>query len=99
MVCFIKEGDIFALNEVSSFAHGCNCAGAMGKGIVLQFKGRFPEMYKEYKMLCQCGQFNPCDVFDYNYGEGYVYNLATQQTVLANSSKNRVHKKCFEYNV
>ena len=37
-------------------------------------------MYKEYKLLCQCGQFNPGDVFDYNYGEGYVYNLATQES-------------------
>lgn len=31
MVHFIKEGDIFSLKGVSSYAHGCNCAGAMGK--------------------------------------------------------------------
>lgn len=80
MVHFIKEGDIFSLKGVSSYAHGCNCAGAMGKGIALQFRNRYPVMYKEYKLLCQSGQFNPGDVFDYNYGEGYVYNLATQQS-------------------
>lgn len=80
MVHFIKEGDIFSLKGVSSYAHGCKCAGAMGKGIALQFRNRYPVMYKEYKLLCQSGQFNPGDVFDYNYGEGYVYNLATQQS-------------------
>lgn len=80
MVYFIKEGDIFALNGVSSYAHGCNCAGAMGKGIALQFRDKYPVMYKKYKQLCQNGLYNPGDVFDYNYGEGYVYNLATQQS-------------------
>lgn len=52
----------------------------MGKGIALQFRNRFPAMYKEYKQLCQSSLFNPGDVFDYNYGEGYVYNLATQES-------------------
>ena len=65
MVHFLKEGDIFSLKDVSSYAHGCNCAGAMEKGIALQFTNRYPTMYKEYKLLCQCGQFNPGDVFDY----------------------------------
>lgn len=59
MVHFLKEGDIFSLKDVSSYAHGCNCAGAMEKGIALQFTNRYPTMYKEYKLLCQCGQFNP----------------------------------------
>ena len=62
MVHFIKEGDIFSLKGVSSYAHGCNCAGAMGKGIALQFRNRYPAMYKEYKLLCQCGQ-NICQYF------------------------------------
>lgn len=106
MVYFIKEGDIFALKDVSSYAHGCNCAGAMGKGIALQFKYRFPEMYKEYKFLCQQGQFNPGDVFDYNYGEGHVYNLATQQSwrthakiEYINNSLNRMCKLAVSQNV
>ncbi len=31
MVNFIEQGDIFNLNGVHSYAHGCNCAGTMGK--------------------------------------------------------------------
>ena len=80
MIKFIPQGDIFLLENVSSYAHGCNCAGAMGKGIAIQFRNKFPAMYAEYKLLCKNGQYNPGDVFDYNYGLGHVYNLATQES-------------------
>lgn len=78
MLKVIPEGDIFGIEGVSSFAHGCNCAGAMGKGIALQFRERFPEMYNQYKVLCKNNSYKPGDVFDYDYGKGHIYNLATQ---------------------
>ena len=37
-------------------------------------------MYFEYKRLCDNGEFNPGDVYAYNYGSGYVFNLGTQAT-------------------
>ena len=37
-------------------------------------------MYLEYKKLCKDKEFCPGDVFDYNYGNGHVYNLGTQAT-------------------
>lgn len=80
MITYIERGDIFNIKGVSSYAHGCNCAGAMGKGIALQFRNRFPKMYAEYNLMCKNGQYKPGDVFDYNYGEGHVYNLGTQET-------------------
>lgn len=80
MVEILESGDIFAIEGVYNYAHGCNCAGAMGKGIALQFKNKFPKMYQEYKELCKSNLFNPGDVFDYNYGEGHIYNLGTQLT-------------------
>jgi len=49
MVYYIEEGNIFQIPQIRNYAHGCNCVGAMGKGIALQFKGRFPEMYEQYK--------------------------------------------------
>lgn len=53
MVTYIEHGNIFDLFEISNYAHGCNCAGAMGKGIALQFKDKFPKMYLEYKRRCK----------------------------------------------
>ena len=61
MIHYIEYGDIFKIPGVTSYAHGCNCAGAMGKG-------------------CDNGEFNPGDVYAYNYGSGYVFNLGTQAT-------------------
>jgi O-acetyl-ADP-ribose deacetylase (regulator of RNase III) len=80
MIKYIEYGNIFNIDGVTSYAHGCNCAGAMGKGIAIQFKEKFPEMYKEYKSLCSNGKFTLGDLFEYNYGEGYVFNLGTQIT-------------------
>lgn len=78
MLNIIPIGDIFDIENITSYAHGCNCAGAMGKGIALQFREKFPDMYKQYKLLCKNHNFRPGDVFDYNYGNGHIYNLATQ---------------------
>lgn len=80
MIRYIEKGDIFRIEGVSSYAHGCNCAGAMGKGIAVQFKDKYPDMYLEYKLLCKENKFCPGDVFDYDYGNGHIYNLGTQAT-------------------
>ena len=51
MIRYIEKGDIFRIDGVSSYAHGCNCAGAMGKGIAVQFKSnkcRFKCIIQKY---------------------------------------------------
>lgn len=80
MIVYIEEGDIFSFSTIKNYAHGCNCAGAMGKGIALAFKEKFPDMYAEYKKRCQMKLFLPGDVYDYQKGEYHVFNLATQVT-------------------
>ena len=79
MIHYIKEGDIFSIEEVTSYAHGCNCAGSMGRGIAVQFRKKFPRMYENYRQMCLKKTFRPGDVYDYDHGNGHVYNLATQQ--------------------
>jgi len=78
MIKYIEFGNIFEIDGVFNYAHGCNCAGAMGKGIAVQFKSKFPEMYNQYKKKCKEGDFALGDVFEYNYGSGFVFNLGTQ---------------------
>ena len=73
------EGDIFATEGIKAYAHGCNCAGAMGAGIAVEFKRRWPAMYHEYQRLCRTGYFKPGSVYRYSDAEGTViYNLGTQ---------------------
>lgn len=90
MVTYIKEGNIFNLKDIVNYAHGCNCAGAMGKGIALQFKERYPSMYLEYKNLCKVGSFNLGDVFIYDTGNGFIFNLGTQKKWKTKADKDAI---------
>lgn len=76
-----RTGDLFqaAEGDADALAHGCNCAGAMGRGIAVEFKRRWPEMYEEYRRQCKDGRFNLGGVLPWGTPEGLVvYNLGTQ---------------------
>ena len=76
------SGDIFETESNVALAHGCNCAGAMGKGIAVAFKQHWPDMYDAYKLKCDRSEFIPGDVFpwhDESTGR-MIYNLGTQRT-------------------
>jgi O-acetyl-ADP-ribose deacetylase (regulator of RNase III) len=77
-VLFVK-GDLFTYPGLTAYAHGCNCAGAMGKGIALDFKNRFPKMYEEYKVRCKNGTFKLGNIFVYSLPPFTVFNLGTQK--------------------
>jgi len=51
-------GDIFKSNA-TTLVNTINCVGVMGKGIALEFKKRFPEMFKNYIRQCQTGEVKP----------------------------------------
>ena len=50
----IIEGNIFA-QHVDALANPVNCVGVMGAGLAKQMKQRFPDMYREYRQLCEDG--------------------------------------------
>ena len=47
----ILIGNIFD-TSMKTLVNTVNCVGVMGKGIALEFKKRFPDIYKEYVKLC-----------------------------------------------
>lgn len=56
----VHKGDLFATNITPPvYAHGVNCAGAMGKGIALLFRQKFPMMYEAYRKRCRDGLVIP----------------------------------------
>jgi O-acetyl-ADP-ribose deacetylase (regulator of RNase III) len=77
MTFTMVTGDLFQLG-LPAVGHGCNCAGAMGAGIAVEFRRRFPDMYEEYRELCQKGDFQLGDIFVWEAPDVVVYNLATQ---------------------
>lgn len=74
-----RTGDLFAQADIHAIAHGCNAAGAMGKGIAVHFKERWPAMYSEYRARCADGRFNPGDVFVWEDAGVTVFNLGTEK--------------------
>ena len=80
MPVVLERGDLFATPDLKAFAHGCNCAGAMGKGIALAFRERWPAMYEAYKAQCQDGRFDLGSVFHWQEDGFTIFNLGTQKT-------------------
>ncbi len=74
-----RTGDLFAQPDLTALAHGCNCAGAMGKGIAVPFKQRWPRMYAEYRARCAARRFRVGDVFVWQEGGMTVFNLGTEE--------------------
>lgn len=61
-------------SEMHTLVNTVNCVGVMGKGIALLFKKAYPDMFKEYQLLCDRG--------DLKLGEPYHYKDLTGSSVL-----------------
>ncbi len=57
-------GNIFE-SEAQTLVNTVNCVGIMGKGLALEFKKRFPDMYEDYVERCKAKQVR--------LGEPYLY--------------------------
>ena len=69
----IKIGDLFE-SKAKTIVNTINCVGVMGKGIALEFKKRYPEMYNEYIALCKAQRIKP--------GVPYYYTDFTGASIL-----------------
>jgi O-acetyl-ADP-ribose deacetylase (regulator of RNase III) len=45
--------------DAEALVNTVNTEGVMGKGIALQFKKKFPEMYEAYRRACEAGEVEP----------------------------------------
>jgi len=65
--------DIFS-SEAQTLVNTVNTIGVMGKGIALEFKRRFPDMYEDYVERCKEG--------DVRLGKPYLYRRVTLPWIL-----------------
>lgn len=56
------EGDLLAA-DVDALVNTVNCVGVMGKGIALQFKRRYPSVFKAYEQACKRGEVKIGEMF------------------------------------
>ena len=54
----ILIGDMLK-SKAQTLINTVNCVGVMGKGIALEFKEQFPDMYENYVQRCQRGEVKP----------------------------------------
>ena len=55
-----------------------NCVGVMGKGVALEFRGRFPEMFADYRRICQESRLRPGQILPYRKGTPWILNFAVK---------------------
>lgn len=57
-----------------------NTVGVMGKGIALQFKRLYPEMFKEYQRFCENGSLEIGKLWIYKSANKWILNFPTKTT-------------------
>lgn len=77
MVKFVY-GNIFA-SKCKCLVNAVNCVGVMGKGIALQFKQLFPNMYMDYYFRCKLKKINIGQPYVYNENNKQILNFPTKQ--------------------
>ena len=74
----VEKGSIFD-SSAQTLVNTINCVGAMGKGIALEFKIRYPAMYEQYRVLCQRRLFKPGTLWIYKAEDGkWILNFPTK---------------------
>ena len=69
----IKIGNIFE-SSAKTLVNTVNCVGVMGKGIALEFKQKYHDMYKDYVQMCKNGNVKPGVPYYYSdlYGASII---------------------------
>lgn len=77
MILYVKGSLLQSPAQV--LVNTVNTVGVMGKGIALEFKRLFPEMYHQYRELCEHGQFQIGTLWLYKSNNKWVLNFPTKK--------------------
>lgn len=77
MILYV-QGDLFQ-SPAQVLVNTVNTVGVMGKGVALQFKQMFPEMFAQYRELCERKQFDIGKLWLYRSPNKWVLNFPTKQ--------------------
>lgn len=77
MITYVR-GNLFE-SPAQVLVNTVNTVGVMGKGIALEFKRIYPEMFREYRQLCESGKFKIGSLYLYMTPHKWVLNFATKR--------------------
>jgi O-acetyl-ADP-ribose deacetylase (regulator of RNase III) len=83
VVTFVK-GDIFK-SPAQVITNTVNCVGVMGKGVALEFKNRYPQMFNDYKAKCDQGHVKPGQPYLWEDNSTQILNFPTKRDWRDNS--------------
>jgi O-acetyl-ADP-ribose deacetylase (regulator of RNase III)/uncharacterized protein YwgA len=69
----VQTGDMFT-SKAQTLINTVNCVGVMGKGIALEFKNRYPEMFADYAARCERGGVK--------LGKPYLFKVSPNRWIL-----------------
>lgn len=72
------KGNLFQ-SPAQTLVNTVNTVGVMGKGVALEFKRLFPDMYSQYRALCESGQFKVGQLWLYKTPQKWVLNFPTKE--------------------
>ena len=73
MIESVRQGDLFE-SGAQTLVNTVNIVGVMGKGVALEFKRRFPEMFADYQRRCRAGELR--------LGEPYIWQGLVEPWVI-----------------
>ncbi len=78
----VKKGNILA-TDAEALVNTVNCVGIMGRGIALQFKKTFPDMFNKYQSACALGEITvgKVQVYETHWPKNpkYLINFPTKK--------------------
>lgn len=78
IVVRVRVGDIFQ-SDAQTLVNTVNTVGVMGKGLALEFRQRFPDMYVDYVERCKRGQVRVGQPYIYTGSTPWIINFPTKE--------------------
>ncbi len=75
-ILYLRKGDLFEEEAEVVKVVTVNCVGAMGAGVALTCKQRYPEVYARYRAQCDKAQWKPGNVWYTEANDGTRLLLA-----------------------
>jgi O-acetyl-ADP-ribose deacetylase (regulator of RNase III) len=75
----IIKGNIFD-SKCQTIVNTINCVGVMGKGLALEFKKRYPDMFLRYREYCSLNLMCIGKLWLYKSNDYWILNFPTKMT-------------------
>ena len=78
-ISILQNRNIFD-SQCQTIVNTINCVGVMGKGLALEMKNRYPDMFEKYKDFCEKGLIDIGKLWVYKHSDDkWVLNFPTKK--------------------